>query len=126
MTSARLLRAYRRTRYSAAGMVVRIGRCVPDALFAQIGAREAVFVTAWNPRSRRMPLGWNVRMQRCLAERLRRFEVAPADGTLGCWHEAHLLVAADVRRMLRIARIFRQLGVVAVRRGHRARLVLLR
>ncbi len=56
-------------------------------------------------------------MQRCLAERLRRFVVVPADGTLGRWHEAHLLVAADVRRMLRMARMFRQLGVVAVRRG---------
>jgi hypothetical protein len=121
----RLLRAYRRTRYSAAGVVVRIGRCMPDALFAQIGAREAVFVTAWNPRSRRMPSGWNARMQQRLAERLRRFVVVPADGTLGRWHEAHLLVAADVRRMLRMARVFRQFGVVAVRRGRPARLVLL-
>jgi hypothetical protein len=121
----RLLRAYRRTRYSTGGIVVRVGRCVPDALFRQVGAREAVFVTAWNPRSRRMPLGWNARMQRRLAERLRRFVVVPADGALGRWHEAHLLVAADVRRMLRVARMFRQLGVVAIRRRHRARLVLL-
>jgi hypothetical protein len=122
----RLLRAYRRTRYSAGGIVVRIGRRVPDALFAQVGTREAVFVTAWNPRSRRTPTGLNACMQRRLAERLRRFVVVPADGTLGRWHEAHLLVATDVRRMLRMARIFRQLGVVAVRRGQRARLVLLR
>jgi hypothetical protein len=121
----RLLRAYRRTRYSAGGVVVRIGRYVPDVLFRQVGAREAVFVTAWNPRSRRMPSGWNARMQQRLAERLRRCAVVPAEGTLGCWHEAHLLVAADVGRMLRVARMFRQLGVVAVRQGHRARLVLL-
>ena len=47
----RLLRAYRQTRYSAGGVVVLVGRRVPDALFAQVGAREAVFVTAWNPRS---------------------------------------------------------------------------
>ena len=122
----RLLRAYRQTRYSAGGMVVLVGRRVPDALFAQVGARAAVFVTAWNPRSRRMPSGWNARMQRRLAERLRRLAVVPADGTLGRWHEAHLLVAVDLRRMLRIARIFRQLGVVAMRRGRPARLVLLR
>jgi hypothetical protein len=122
----RLLRAYQRTCYSAGGVVVRIGRCVPDVLFTQIGAREAVFVTAWNPRSRRMPLGWNARMQRRLAERLWRFAVIPADGTLGRWHEAHLLIAADLRRMLRVARIFRQLGVVAVRRGQPAQLVPLR
>lgn len=126
MMPPRLLRAYRRTRYSAAGVVVRIGCCVPNALFDQVGAREAVFVTAWNPRSRRMPLGWNARMQQRLAERLRRFAVVPADGTLRRWHEAHLFVAADVRRMLRMARIFRQYGVVAMRRGHRARLELLR
>ena len=122
----RLLRAYRQTRYSAAGVVVRIGRCVPDSLFAQVGAREAVIVTAWNPRSRPMPSGWNARMQRCLAERLRRFVVVPADGMLGRWHEAHLLVAADTPRMLRTARLFRQRGVVAMRRGQPARLVLLR
>jgi hypothetical protein len=122
----RLLRAYRRTRYSTAGMVVRIGWRAPDRLFAQVGAREAVFITAWNPRSRRMPLGWNSRMQRRLGEWLRRFVVVPADGTLGRWHEAHLLVAADLRRMLRIARIFRQLGLVMLRRGQPARLLLLR
>jgi hypothetical protein len=122
----RLLRAYRQTRYSAGGVVVRIGWRPPDALFDQIGSREAVFVTAWNPRSRRMPLGWNARMQRRLAERLRRFAVIPADGTLGHWHEVHLLVVTDVRRMLRLARIFRQLGVVAMRRGRPARLVLWR
>ena len=107
-------------------MVVRVGRGVPDVLFAQLGAREAVFVTAWNPQSRRMPSGWNARMQQRLAERLRRFVLVPADGTLGCWHEAHLLVVADLRPVLRVARIVRQLGVVAIRRGQPARLVLLR
>ena len=107
-------------------MVVRVGRGVPDALFAQLGAREAVFVTAWNPQSRRMPSGWNARMQQRLAERLRRFVLVPADGTLGRWHEAHLLVVADLRPVLRVARIVRQLGVVAIRRGQSARLVLLR
>jgi hypothetical protein len=122
----RLLRAYQHTRYSAGGVVVRIGWRAPDALFSHVGGRQAVFVTAWNPRSRRMPLGWNARMQQRLAERLRRFVLVPADGTLGRWHEAHLLVAADVRWMLRMARIFRQLGVVAVCRRRPARLVLLR
>ena len=34
-----------------------------DALLARHGARCAVFVTAWNPFSRRMPAGWNRRMQ---------------------------------------------------------------
>jgi len=125
MMSPSLLRAYRRTHYTACGVVVRVGRRTPDALFAQLGARQAVFVTAWNPRSRRMPQGWNDRMQRRLAQRLRRFVVVAADGRLGRWHEAHLLVAADARGMLRLARMFRQRGVVVARQGQRARLVLL-
>jgi hypothetical protein len=56
-------------------------------------------------------------MQRRLAERLRRSIVLLADGSLGGWHEAHLLVAGDARPVLRLARIFRQRGVVCVRRG---------
>ena len=120
-----LLGAYRRTRYSAAGVVVRIGRPVPDALLASVGAREAVLVTAWNPLSRKMQDGWNARMQRRLAERLRRFVVLPADGALGRWLEAHVLVGADARRMIRLARVFRQRAVVVLRRGQRARLVVL-
>jgi hypothetical protein len=120
-----LLGAYRRTRYSAEGVVVRIGRRVPSALLVRVGGPEAVLVTAWNPFSRKMPLGWNARMQRRLAERLRRFVVLPADGRLGPWHEAHLLVGADARRMVRLARVFRQRAVVVLRRGQGARLVVL-
>src|SRR5215469_5596059 len=103
----RLLRAYRDTLYHAKGCDVRIGRRAPDALFALLGSRVGTFVTAWNPRSRRMPEGWNRRMQRRLAERLRLSIVLPADGSLGGWHEAHLLVAGDPRPVLRLARIFR-------------------
>jgi hypothetical protein len=113
----RLLRAYRETLYHAEGCDVRIRRRAPDALFALLGSRFGTFVTAWNPRSRRMSEGWNRRMQQRLAERLRRSLVLPADGSLGGWHEAHLLVAGDPRPVLRLARIFRQRGVVSVRRG---------
>jgi hypothetical protein len=101
---------------------LRIGRRAPAALFAHLGCREGAFVTAWNPRSHRMPDGWNQRMQQRLCERLRRYVVLPADGSLGRWHEAHLLVGGDSRRALRLARIFRQHAIVVLRRGQRARL----
>ncbi len=109
------------------GTVVRIGRrsLAMDALLARIGSRTAVFVTAWNPLSRAMPANWNRRMQRCLGERLRRYACLPADGALRRWHEAHLLVAAHPRPVVRLARLFRQRGVVLVARHQAARLALL-
>jgi hypothetical protein len=123
---ARLLRAYRRTEYAAAGCIVLVGRRAPDRLFQALGSRAAVFITAWNPMSRRMPEGWNRRAQCRLRKRLRRLGSVPADGTLGRWHEAHLLVAvADIRPMVCLARIFRQCAVVVVRRAHPAKLVVL-
>jgi hypothetical protein len=126
MIPARLLRAYRQTEYSAAGCVVMIGRHVPDRLLRLLGSRSAVFVTAWNPMSRRFPDGWNDRAQRRLRERLRRFRSLPGDGRLGHWHEAHLLVGvADFRPVVHVARVFRQRAIVVVRAAHPAQLVLL-
>lgn len=126
MMPARLLRAYRRTQYSAAGCIVLIGRGAPNRLFEAIGSRSAVFITAWNPMSRRMPEGWNHRAQRRLRERSRRLSSLPADGTLGRWHEAHLLVAvADIRPMMRLGRMFRQRALVVIQRSHPAKLVIL-
>lgn len=65
-------------------------------------------------------------MQQRLAERMRRFQTQPANGSLRRWHEAHLLVFADARPMLRLARLFRQNAIVVVRRGRPAGLMLLR
>jgi hypothetical protein len=123
----RLLRAYRASDYSVGVVVVRIGRrsAAMDALLARLGARTSVFVTAWNPLSRRMPVGWNKRMQRRLSERLRRYVSLPASGSLRRWSEAHLLVVADARPVMRLARIFRQRGLVVLARHQPARLVLL-
>jgi uncharacterized protein DUF3293 len=120
-----LLRAYRDTIYVAGGIAIRIGHRTPDALFAHLNARGATLLTAWNPLSRRMPAGWNRRMQRRLRERLRRTPALPAEGALRRWHEAHLLAAGDPRPLVRLARIFRQRGVVVLRRRQCARLVLL-
>jgi hypothetical protein len=122
-----LLRAYRATHYRVAGIVVRVGRrsAALDAMLAARRARTAIFVTAWNPLSRRMPPGRNHRLQRQLATRLRRFAVMPAEGSLRRWHEAHVLVLADPRPVLRLARQFHQRAVLVVRRGQPARLILL-
>lgn len=124
----RLLKAYRATCYEAAGVVIRIGRrsAAMDALLGRMGTRGGGFIAAWNPLSRRMPEGWNRRMQRRLAERLRCWTCVPALGSLRRWHEAHVLVAADARQLVRLARLFRQRGIVVVERGQPARLVLLR
>ena len=92
--SARLLAAYRRSRYEAAGAVARIGRRSPavDALMSRLGVREGGFVTAWNPFSRRMPDGWNQRMQARLEAAARRLPGAPGHGGDGRWREAHWLL----------------------------------
>jgi hypothetical protein len=122
----RLLRAYRETAYRVDGITVRLGRRCPDALFDRLNAGVAVLLTAWNPRSRRMPDGWNHRMQQNLRRHLRRFVVLEAVGTLHRWREAMLLVAGDPRLVLRLAGHFRQHAVVILRRGHKARLRLTR
>src|ERR1700760_4156365 len=93
----RLARAYRDTAYRVDGVVVRIGRRCPDALFDRLNGRAAVLLTAWNPLSCRMPDGWNHRMQRNLRLYLRRFVVLEAQGSLHRWREAMLLVAGDPR-----------------------------
>jgi hypothetical protein len=121
-----LLRAYRATAYRCGDAAVRIGRrCdAMDTLLAKHRIRSAVFVTAWNPFSRRMPEGWNRRMQTRLAAALHRWPALPAEGVWRRWREAHLLVLADVRPVLRTAWRFRQCAVVVVRAGAAARLVL--
>jgi hypothetical protein len=121
----RQLHAYQRTIYRAAGSVIRIGHRPPEPLFHRLRLRTAVFITAWNPMSRRMPNGWNQRMQQQLQQHLRRHVTLIAEGALQRWREEHLLVAGDPRPMLRIARRFRQRGVVVIQRRRPARLVLL-
>jgi len=111
--------------YAAGGVTVRIGRrsAAMDALLIRHGARIGVFVTAWNPMSRRMPVGWNNRMQRALTSRLRFVPAIAADGVWRDWHEAHLLAFAPLARGIGLARRFRQRAVVVVRVGAPVRLV---
>ena len=125
--SAGLVAAYRRTTYEADGARARIGRrsAAVDALLRRLGARQGGFVTAWNPLSRRMPEGWNRRLQDRLRAAARRLPRAEGCGTAGAWTERHLLLAGDARRVALLGRRFRQMAVVLVRRGQPARLVML-
>lgn len=113
---AGLLRAYRLSVYRIGDVVIRIGRRAP---------LSGVLLTAWNPRSRRMPAGWNRRMQHRLRTALRRWPLRAATGGLARWWEDHLLTQAPCPVCLRLARRFRQRAVVVARAGRPARLILL-
>jgi hypothetical protein len=113
--------AYRRTAYEAGGVVVRIGRLSP-AMDALLGRSRAGFVTAWNPMSRRMPRGWNQRMLARLRQAARGRIIAEGWGTARGWAERHLLVAGDPRRLVVLARRFRQAAIVVVAPRRPARL----
>lgn len=125
MTPA-LIRAYRATTYHAAGIDIRIGRRSPamDRLLASHHVREAVFITAWNPRSRRMPDGWNRRMQSRLVESTRRLAAMPASGTWRRWSEAHLLLFCSPARASVLGRRFHQYALVIVQQAQPAWLLL--
>jgi hypothetical protein len=116
------LRAYKAARYGVEGTEIRIGRrsAVMDRLLRAHAAREAVFITAYNPFSRVMPPGWNRRMQARLCLVVRRRPVLAGRGTWRRWSETHLIVFGDARPIRLVARRFRQHAVVVVRRGQRA------
>jgi hypothetical protein len=124
---ARLLRAWRATAYEAEGAVARIGRrsAAVDRLLRRLGARQGAFVSAWNPQTRRLPPGHNARRHVALRQAARRLACAEGWGRGRSWAERHLLIAGDPRRLAALARRFRQRGIVVVRRGAPARLMLL-
>jgi hypothetical protein len=104
---------------------LRIGRRSPalDAVLGRLGARRAVMLTACNPRSRRMPAGWNTRMMRRLREALRRRAVLPAESGAGRWREAQWLVACAPAWGAQVARRFRQNAILCLWRHRPSRLV---
>lgn len=120
------LAAYRRSAYEAAGAVAHVGRrsAAVDALLARLGARQGGFITAENPLSCLKPPGWNARAMRRFDAAIRRLPSAAGHGSWRRWREAHHLVAADPRRLLVLARRFRQRAIVVVTRGAPARLIL--
>lgn len=93
-----------------------------DRLLSSLGARCGTFLTAWNPGARRYPLGQNLRWDRALRGWLRRIVARPGVGAAPGWREAHWLLATDPRRAAALGRRFRQVAVVVVRRGQKARL----
>jgi hypothetical protein len=120
-----MLRAWRRTEYSAAGAMARIGRRSPamDKVLATMRVREAVLISADNPFGRRHPDGTNARRREALKLATRRLRAAEGEGRLGRWKEHHLLLGVSKRVGLMLARRFRQGGIVSLRRGARAELV---
>jgi hypothetical protein len=117
--------AYRLTLYRAGKVIVRVGRrsALAEAWMAQHRAREAGFITAWNPMSRVMPSRWNEAAQARLRRDLRGRPMAAGEGKLGRWREEMLLVAAPKGSLLRLARRYRQAAVVWLVRGRRTSLI---
>jgi hypothetical protein len=119
-----LSRAYRASCYCAGAHAVRIGQRAPalDALLRSWRVPEGVFIAAGNPFSRRMPSGWNARRHALLRERLRRLPYVEGKGGAKRWWEAHYFIGICAARGKRLARLFRQNAMVALRRGAKARL----
>jgi hypothetical protein len=115
--------AYRRTVYRAGNVVVRVGRrsVSAEAWMIRHGAREAWFLGAWNPFSRKMPRRWNDTQHAQLRREFRRFEEGA--GRLGTWCERMLLVASEAAAIRRMMRRYRQAAVVRVRLRRPARLI---
>jgi hypothetical protein len=122
---AGLRASFLRTTYEAGGIACRIGSrsAAMDALLRARGRSSAGVVTAWNPFSRRMPPGWNARMQSRLREAARGRVLAEGWGRGRRWAEHHLLIAGDKRRLARLARRFRQHAIVLLAPGRPARLL---
>jgi hypothetical protein len=123
-----LIRAYTASSYRAGSVRFGIGRhsLETDALLEALGARQAVLLTAWNPRSTPMPHAWNLRADSTLRERLRGHVLLDGAGGKGRHEEAQILAVLPVARARVLARRFRQNAVVVLQRGRPARLVLLR
>lgn len=117
--------AYRRTFYCAGDVVVRVGHRSASAerWMARHAAREAGFITAWNPMSRVMPARWNAAAQARLRRDLHGHPMALGEGRLRRWREEMLLVALPRRALLRLARLHRQAAVVCLTRGRPAALI---
>ncbi len=125
MRRAKLEGDYRASCYFAGAYLARIGQRAPalDALLRHWRVQEGVFIAAGNPRSRRMPAGWNARRHAALRERLRGLPYAEGKGGAKRWWEAHCFIGICAARGKRLARLFRQNAMVALRRGAKARLI---
>ena len=125
MHRAKLERDYRASCYFAGAYLARIGQRAPalDALLGCWRVVEGVFIAAGNPFSRRMPAGWNARRHALLRERMRALPHVEGKGGAKRWWEAHCFIGISAPRGKRLARLFRQNAMVALRRGAKARLI---
>ena len=122
-----LFQAYRASCYFAGAHAARIGQRAPalDALLRSWRVQEGVFIAAGNPFSRRKPEGWNAQRQTALRERLRGLPYVEGRGGAKRWWEAHCFIGIGAARGRKLARLFRQNAMVALRRGAKARLIWL-
>ena len=125
MRRARLERDYRASCYFAGAHAARIGQRAPtlDALLRCWRVPEGVFIAAGNPFSRRMAAGWNARRHAALREHLRTLPYVEGKGGARRWWEAHCFIGICAARGKRLARLFRQNAMVALRHGAKARLI---
>ena len=122
-----LARAYRSSRYQAAGVDLRIGRRsrALDGLLAGMGARQAVLITASNPNGRRTPTGINARWMARLHADLGGHTALPAESGTGLWREAQFMAAGPEAWMKRLGRRYRQVALVRLRPGQAPMLLAL-
>lgn len=131
-----LLAAYRNAEYVVFGepqIVLRIGAAngALDALLQAHGAPGAAFISAANPRGRRIPERANRAAQLALAGAVRQagFACYPGEGhdPSGAWRaEPSLLVLGIMRaQAAELGRRFGQNAIVYARRGGAPELVLL-
>lgn len=120
-----LSRAFRASCYFAGAHGARIGQRAPalDALLGSWRAQEGVFIAAGNPFSRRMPQGWNARRHAALRECLRGLPYVEGKGGAKRWWEAHYFIGISAARGRRLARLFRQKAMVALKRRDKVRLI---
>lgn len=120
--------AYRAAAYVVAlsrarALCLRVGARVPqlDRLLARHRVRDWAFVTAYNPRNRRLASARNAQRLRTLRGSLRGLRlVLCAEGRAddGSWREVSLFVAPmTAARAMRVGRQFDQYAVVVGRRG---------
>jgi hypothetical protein len=107
--------------------VLRIGERngALDRLLHRHRRRDWAFITAWNPRSRRLPRWRNERRQRALARLLPLALLGAGIGDNASWapEESLLVLGVTAGRARRLARQFGQNAIVAGCRGGLARLV---
>ena len=133
-----LVSAYKATEYVVHGngwvVVIRIGyhSLLVDRLLARMHAKNAAFITAWNPFSKALNFRankyWDRELKRFLSVRGFAFVEGEGRGRTGEWPPEPSVLAFGISRAEAsvIGRRYRQNAVVYVPRGRPAELVMLR